>query len=282
MTLLGKCLTALILILSVMFAALALVATASHKNWRDVVLTGVNGQPGLKDQIEAIDRDNQQLRDQRDRTKNALAREQIARKTALAALQTQLDRLQEELGRSGAEVEGLRTQVTELTTSDLNKTKQLETLTGENARLRTSVRDEQAARDTLFTTTLELTDQMNVLRGFKQRLEQRNKQLMAQATRFEEVIAARGIDINEPLDGAPPERNGNILQIDRPSHLVLISIGSDEGLRAGHFLEVTRAGRYVGKLKVRNTEPDRSVAEILKDYSEGILQEGDRVDTTRD
>ncbi|MCP4940421.1 MAG: hypothetical protein GY924_00365 [Planctomycetaceae bacterium] len=282
MTLLGKCLTALILILSVMFAALALVATASHKNWRDVVLTGVNGQPGLKDQIEAIDRDNQQLRDQRDRTKNALAREQIARKTALAALQTQLDRLQEELGRSGAEVEGLRTQVTELTTSDLNKTKQLETLTGENARLRTSVRDEQAARDTLFTTTLELTDQMNVLRGFKQRLEQRNKQLMAQATRFEEVIAARGIDINEPLDGAPPERNGNILQIDRPSHLVLISIGSDEGLRAGHFLEVTRAGRYVGKLKVRNTEPDRSVAEILKDYSEGILQEGDRVDTTLD
>ncbi|MGI9442566.1 MAG: hypothetical protein ACR2N1_08875 [Rubripirellula sp.] len=282
MTLLGKCLTALILILSVMFAALALVATASHKNWRDVVLTGVNGQPGLKDQIEAIDRDNQQLRDQRDRTKNALAREQIARKTALAALQTQLDRLQEELGRSGAEVEGLRTQVTELTTSDLNKTKQLETLTGENARLRTSVREEQAARDTLFTTTLELTDQMNVLRGFKQRLEQRNKQLMAQATRFEEVIAARGIDINEPLDGAPPERNGNILQIDRPSHLVLISIGSDEGLRAGHFLEVTRAGRYVGKLKVRNTEPDRSVAEILKDYSEGILQEGDRVDTTLD
>lgn len=282
MTLLGKCLTALILILSVMFAALALVATASHKNWRDVVLTGVNREPGLKDQIEAIDRDNQQLRDQRDRTKNALAREQIARKTALAALQTQLDRLQEELGRSGAEVEGLRTQVTELTTSDLNKTKQLETLTGENARLRTSVRDEQAARDTLFTATLELTDQMNVLRGFKQRLEQRNKQLMAQATRFEEVIAARGIDINEPLDGAPPERNGNILQIDRPSHLVLISIGSDEGLRAGHFLEVTRAGRYVGKLKVRNTEPDRSVAEILKDYSEGILQEGDRVDTTLD
>lgn len=282
MTLLGKCLTALILILSVMFAALALVATASHKNWRDVVLTGVNGQPGLKDQIEAISRDNQQLRDQRDRTKNALAREQVARKTALAALQTQLDRLQEELGRSGAEVEGLRTQVTELTTSDLNKTKQLETLTGENARLRTSIREEQAARDTLFTTTLELTDQMNVLRGFKQRLEQRNKQLMAQATRFEEVIAARGIDINEPLDGAPPERNGNILQIDRPSHLVLISIGSDEGLRAGHFLEVTRKGRYVGKLKVRNTEPDRSVAEILKDYSEGILQEGDRVDTTLD
>ena len=95
-------------------------------------------------------------------------------------------------------------------------------------------------------------------------------------------MAAKGIDINEPLDGAPPERNGNILQIDRPSQLVLVSIGYDEGLRQGHFLEVTRRGRYVGKLKVRNTQPDRSVAEILEDYSEGILQEGDRVDTTLD
>ena len=103
---------------------------------------------------------------------------------------------------------------------------------------------------------------------------------MDQATRFKEVIAAKGIDINEPLDGAPPERNGNFLMIDRPSSLVLVSIGYDEGLRKGHLLEVTRDGRYISKLKVRNTEPDRAVAEILKDYSEGTLKEGDRVDTT--
>ena len=282
MTLLGKCLTALILILSVGFAALALVATASHKNWRDVVISGENGQPGLKAQIEQISSENQQLTDQKVRAQNALAREQVSRKTALAALQTQLDTFQAELSRSGADVESLTSQVTKLVSDIETNTKELETLIADNDRLRAAVRDEQEARDQLFTSTLELTDKMNVLRGFKQRLEQRNKQLMSQATRFQEVIAARGIDINEPLDGAPPERNGNILQIDRPSHLVLVSIGSDEGLRPGHFLEVTRQGRYVGKLKVRKAEPDRSVAEILKDYSEGILQEGDRVDTTLD
>jgi len=282
MTLIGKCLTALILILSVGFAALALVATASHKNWRDVVIKGENGQPGLKAQIEQISSENQQLTDQKIRAQNDLAREQVSRKTALAALQTQLDKFQKELSQSGAEVEALTSQVTKLVSDNETKTKELETLNADNDRLRAAVREEQEARDQLFTTTLELTDKMNVLRGFKQRLEQRNKQLMEQTTRFQEVIAARGIDINEPLDGAPPERNGNILQIDRPSHLVLVSIGSDEGLRPGHYLEVTRKGRYVGKLKVRNTEPDRSVAEIMKDYSEGILQEGDRVDTTLD
>ena len=236
----------------------------------------------MKAQIERISNENQQLTDQKARALNDLAREQVSRKTALAALQTQLNRFQAELSRSGAEVEALTSQVTKLVSDNETKTKELETLNADNDRLRAAVRDEQEARDQLFATTIQLTDKMNILRGFKQTLEQRNKQLMAQATRFQEVIAARGIDINEPLDGAPPERNGNILQIDRPSDLVLVSIGSDEGLRPGHFLEVTRKGRYVGKLKVRKAEPDRSVAEIMKDYSEGILQEGDRVDTTLD
>ena len=282
MTLLGKSFTAIILILSTVFMVLALAVNATHRNWRDVVLTGINGQPGLKAKIESITRTNEQLRDARQRTLASLDREQAARRTALAELQTQLDSLSALLLASESEVVSLRAANGVLIQTDESRANELERLTAENAELRTAVRTEQQDRDLLFTQTLELTDQMNKLRGFKQQLEERNRQLMAQATRFEEVIAAKGIDINEPLDGAPPERNGNILLIDRPSELVLISIGSDEGLRAGHFLEVSRKGRYVGKLKVRNTEPDRAVAEILRDYSEGILKEGDRVDTTLD
>lgn len=282
MTLLGKCFSAIILILSTVFMVLALAVNASHRNWRDVVLTGVGGQPGLKKQIEDISRENKQLQDSRQRTQAALDREQASRRTALAALQTQLDQLKTDLQSSEAAVQQLTAQLTVLSQTDLSRAQELERLTSENERLRTQVRDEQQQRDTLFTQTLELTDQMNTLRGLKLQLEERNAQLMSQVTRFEEVVAAKGIDINEPLDGSPPDRNGNILQIDRPSQLVLVSIGYDEGLRKGHLLEVTRGGRYVGKLKVRNIRPDRAVAEILTDYSEGILLEGDRVDTTLD
>lgn len=282
MTLLGKSFTALILILSAVFMVLALAVNASHRNWRDVVLTGVNGQPGLKSQIESTTRVNEQLRDSQARTQAQLDREQAARRTALAALQTQLDQLKSDLQQSEASVQKLTAQVQELTQIDRSRAEELERLTGENAELRTSVRTEQQDRDQLFTQTLELTDQMNKLRGFKQQLEERNSQLMAQVTRFEEVVSSKGIDINMPLDGAPPERNGKILQVDRPRRLTLVSIGYDEGLREGHFLEVTRSGRYIGKLKIRKTEPDRAVAEILEDYSEGVIQENDRVDTTLD
>ncbi|MDG2222092.1 MAG: hypothetical protein P8L85_11970 [Rubripirellula sp.] len=282
MTLLGKSFTAVILILSTVFMALALAVNATHRNWRDVAVSGVNGQPGLKKQIEDVSRVNEQLREARQRTLADLDREQAARQTALAALQTQLDQLEGNLQSSEQSVQQLTAQLTVLSQTDLSRAQELERLTTENARLRTQVRTEQQDRDALFAQALQLTDEMNRLRGFKQQLEQRNKQLMTQVTRFEEVVTAKGIDVNEPLDGAPPERNGNILQIDRPTSLVLVSIGYDEGLRKGHFLEVTRAGRYVGKLKVRDIQPDRAVAEIMKDYSEGILKEGDRVDTTLD
>jgi len=276
MTLLGKAFTVVIFLLSAVFMVLALAVNASHRNWRDVVL----GDNGLKSDIEKISRVNEQLRDSKDRIQADLDREQAARRTALAALQTQVDTLQDQLETSENEVVSLRSDNSTLVQLDESRAAELQRLTDSNIALRDQIRTEQQDRDTLFTETLTLTDQMNTLRGFKQELEVRNQQLIAQATRYKEVMTSKGIDVNEPLDGAPPDRNGNILQIDRPTSLVLVSIGYDEGLRKGHLLEVTRNGRYMGKLKVRNTEPDRSVAEILDDYSEGILQEGDRVDTT--
>ena len=282
MTLLGKFFTATLFILAAIFMVLSLVVNAAHRNWREVALNGINGQPGLTEQIESLERVNDQLRDEKKRIQSALDREQAARRTALASLQTQLDQLQGELQQSDAQVQQLTAQNTELVQTDASRVEQLTQLNDENVKLRTAITEEQQNRDELFNELLAATDSMNQLRGFKQQLEERNDQLLKQVSRFEEVVTSKGIDVNAPLDGAPPERNGRVLVIDRPSRLVQVSIGSDEGLRPGHFLEVTRDNRYVGKLKVRKTAPDQAVAEILVDYSEGILQEGDRVDTTLD
>ncbi|MEM6688650.1 MAG: hypothetical protein AAF664_04430, partial [Planctomycetota bacterium] len=216
------------------------------------------------------------------RLQQTLDRERAGRRTALASLQTQLTGLKDQLTSSEKRVQDLNASNIALAQENETNAEELQRLTDKNRDLRDTIRTEQQNRDKLFTQTLVLTDQMNQLRGFKSQLEERNAQLATQVTRFEEVVAAKGINVNDPLDGAPPERNGVILEVDRPRRLVSISIGEDEGLRQGHYLEVTRGGRYVGKLQVRRTFPDRAVAEILVDYSEGILQEDDRVDTTLD
>lgn len=277
MTLLGKFLSTFIFILSVAFMVLSLAVNASHRNWRDAVL---DPSTGLKKQIEVISRTNQQLTDDRQRTQAALDREQAARRTALAALQTQLDQMEQVLRTSEATVQQLEAKSTELAQTDRSRAEELQRLTEETRKLRDQIRTEQEDRDSLFAETLKMTDQMNLLRGSLQGQIERNEQLAAQLGRYREVVEMKGIDVNEPLDGAPPDRNGTVLVVNRPLDMVEVSIGYDDGLRDGHMLDVTRSGRYVGRLRIRKTEPNRSVAEIMKDFNQSPIQEGDRVDTT--
>ncbi len=277
MTLLGKFLAMLIFILSAAFMVLALAVNASHRNWRDVVL---DPSSGLKQQVEVAKTTNDQLRADRQRTQQALDREQAARRTALAALQTQLDQIEQVLRNSEAQVQQLEAKNTELSQLDRSRAEELQRLTEETRKLRDQIREEQEDRDTLFAETLKMTDQMNRLRGIVQQQAERNQQLLTQVSRYREVVDMKGIDINEPLDGAPPDRNGTVLVVDRSRNLVEVSIGFDDGLREGHLLDVSRGGRYLGRLRVRRTEPNRSVAEILKDFNQGAIQETDRVDTT--
>ncbi|MCO8120482.1 hypothetical protein NHH03_01940 [Stieleria sp. TO1_6] len=276
MTLLGKSFTVVIFLLSLTFMVLSLAVNASHRNWRDVVL----GPAGYKEQIEAISRQNEQLEDAQQRAQSSLAREQVARRTALAALQTQLDQLEGELQLRISSVQKLEGELSNLAQLDKIRATELQTLTDTNQKLRDQVRKEQENRDTLFGELLVLQDNLNTQRGIRLEFEQRNASLQKEVTRFREVADHMGIDPKLPLDGTPPDRNGTVLVIDRPKSLVEVSIGSDDGLRGGHELEVTRDNRYVGRLKVLKAEPNRSVAEIMKDYSQGFILEGDRVDTS--
>ncbi|MEO1529237.1 MAG: hypothetical protein AAFX06_27775 [Planctomycetota bacterium] len=276
MTLLGKCFTVIIFLLSLTFMVLALAVNASHRNWRDLVL----GKAGYKEQIEAISRQNEQLRDATQRAQASLNREQVARRTALASLQTQLDQLKSELALRTNAYTTLNAKNQTLTQLDEIRATELKSLTDTNEKLRGQVRQEQEDRDELFAQTLVLTDKLNSLRGVVQEFDTRNQSLLAEITRFREVADHHGIDVNAPLDGAPPDRNGVVLVVNRQRALAEVSIGSDDGLRNGDHLEVSRGRRYIGRLKILRTEPNRAVGEIMPDYREGIMQEGDRVDTS--
>ena len=61
--------------------------------------------------------------------------------------------------------------------------------------------------------------------------------------------------------------------------LIEVSIGSDDGLRKGHTLEVFRNQSYLGRVVVKSLQPDRAVCEIIPEYRKGIIKRGDRVAT---
>ncbi|MEM9586824.1 MAG: hypothetical protein AAGA03_06050, partial [Planctomycetota bacterium] len=228
MTLLGKSFSVIILILSLAFMVLSLAVNASHRNWRDEV----EGTGGLKEKIATLQQTNQQLQDSRTSTLNDLYREQVARRTALASLQSELVQLQDQLQESEATVQELRGKTGRLVQLDEARAQALDELTAETKRLREQIRTEQQDRDALFAQSLELTDDMNTLRGFVQTQRERNAQLLKENTRYREVVEAKGIDVNEPLDGSPPDRNGEVLVVQKG--LVEVSLGFDDGLREGH------------------------------------------------
>ena len=94
---------------------------------------------------------------------------------------------------------------------------------------------------------------------------------------FEERYANR-LDEFAPVDHKAPTVDGVVTAVGAKD-LLEISIGSDDGLRKGHTLEVYRANSYLGRVIVRETWPDRAVVQIIPEYRKGMIKKGDRVAT---
>ena len=59
--------------------------------------------------------------------------------------------------------------------------------------------------------------------------------------------------------------------------LLMISIGSDDGLTEHNKLNVRRGDSYLGKIEVVTLEPNRAVCKVLPEYRQGVIMEGDDV-----
>lgn len=280
MTLVGKIFTFLILFMSVAFLMLAATIFATHRNWRDIVLRTRDGgaEPGLKLQVEELSDANRRLHEELERASDRLALEQVSRAYALAGLQTKLEQSQQSLQAREKEFAELQaahgSAVTTLETSQEG----LKKITDENGQLRTELRNAEQARDDKFNRVVELTDKLNELDGVRQDLLERQRDLVEQNGRMKVVLDRHDLNEFTPVVDIPPTVDGVVTAVsDRD--LVEISIGSDDGLREGHTLEVYRSNAYLGRVVVRRTEPDRAVAEILKEYRKGTIRKGDRVAT---
>ena len=274
MTLVGKIFTVLVFIMSVSFMMLAVTVFATHRNWRDTVISPT----GLKVQIETLTKTNASLRLEIVRGQDLLALEQAARRFALAAGQARLETLDSALNRRQKEYTDLQAahQVT-VNTLDRNLNF-LESLTNENEGLRLEIKTFQGERDVFFNQVVKLTDDVNRLEGTSQTLQETNDMLLVENGKMAQVMRLHEIDIHTPLDGLPPRVDGYVTAVS-DKNLIEISIGSDDGLRKHHFMEVYRKNSYVGRVEIVKVEPDRAVAKIIPEFRRGIIKKGDRVAT---
>ncbi|MEL6897512.1 MAG: hypothetical protein AAFP90_15515, partial [Planctomycetota bacterium] len=211
MTFLGKIFAITVLILSTVFLALSLVTLASHRNWQQVVM---DPNEGLRQEVTKVMAINAQLTTARAEAERQLALERATRTTALATVQTQATKLEQSLTEAEGRIRDLNNKNNQLVLSEKTATDELVRLTNTNNELRTKIREEQNSRDELFAKALKLTDENNQLGGRVLQQEERNKQLLAEVTRFKEVVDAAGINVNDPVDNAPPKVNGLVTLVN--------------------------------------------------------------------
>lgn len=269
MTLLGKIFTVLILVMSLVFMSFTVAVYSTHRNWREEVTIA-------KADLQKLQTTNQQIRTQLESLQAEVATERAGRVFSVAALETHL--LAEKSERERLEVansrleEGQRTAMTSFQLAQNNLT----TANAEVNSLRNEVRVTHEDRDTQFSKVVILQDQLGQAEGFKARLIATGAQLSAQIGQMKRVLDRHGLNQNTPVDNIPPEVDGVVLAVGK-GLLLEISIGSDEGLRQGHELEVYRNSNYLGRVIVRDVDPDRSVVEILRDFRQGAIRKGDKV-----
>jgi Ca-activated chloride channel family protein len=136
----------------------------------------------------------------------------------------------------------------------------------------------QSDRDAMLAQVRELTDSVHQPRSISATLQQRRDQLAAVSAKRKAFLNRHGLSPAPATDAAPPKLDGVVTAVSR-SGFVEISIGSDDGIRTGHALDVFDNKSYGGRVAVVKTTPNRCVAKILKEYQKRELIKGDRVAT---
>lgn len=279
MTLVGKIFTVLIFIMSLVFMSFAVMVFATHRNWKETATnTDTTGgkKLGLTQQLEQAKTKRAELEATLTATQNKLNEERATRQAALAALQVRLARSEEALGLKQKELDDLYANHTKTAEAAKLAEDRLAVLEKETQDLRNLLLTTQQDVDKTFNTVVALTDQLNQAEGMKLRLEERNTQLAFDITQMKMVMDAHGLSKNTLVSHIPPKVEGRVLAVS-DKDLIEISLGSDDGLKEGHALEVYRGATYLGRIIIRRTAPDRAVGQVVRELQRGQIKQGDNV-----
>ncbi|OHB81979.1 MAG: hypothetical protein A2W31_08955 [Planctomycetes bacterium RBG_16_64_10] len=271
MNLVGKIFLVLILIMSIVFMSLAMAVYSTHQNWRQAA-------EDLKKKVAEAQAKNTDLGEELKRLDTQMAEEKEAYRQQLQKLETMRVELTDQRDQMQERLSQLVGQTRELTGTVGATQQRLTALIEEVGQLRTNIVKAQQDRDAAFAQVIEKTDQLHQAHAELTKAQERKDQLVGQVARYTRLMTENNIDPAAPPKGLPPQLDGQVTAVSR-DNLIEVSLGSDDGLRAGHTIEVYRGRNYLGRAQVLETAPDKAVGKLLKQYRKGIIQKGDRVAT---
>ena len=275
MNLVGKIFTVLIFLMSVVFATFAIAVHATHKNWMADAEVKAKDLTNARTENSDLTKKKKDIEEQRqiEKTRN---------EKVLAELETRNVELSKERAANEKRIADLETQVHDAVASMKATQDTLAALRLEADKLRDENKVARADRDAIFKKVVDVTDQVNNVVAERLRLEKTNRDLTEEFARARECLNYYKLNYKIDYKGKEPPVGLEGLVTDAAhSDLIEISIGSDDGLRPGHKLEIIRLGAgvktYVGRVQVMNVSPDRAACRPDPAMLRSPIQRGDRV-----
>ena len=211
---------------------------------------------GLSQQLADAKTRNKQLTDDNEQINRALDKERNDDRQTRGKLETENVRLQQEDERKRTEIVSLNKEVRNSVAAMDAAHKTLASLREENEKLRTDIQAARTDRDKTFKDLVDKTDKLHNTVDELAQLKERNVELAAEFAKAKECLRYFGQNYKTDYKSKVPPHplEGLVLEVTSDK-VVGISLGSDDGLKEGHQLEVTRGGKYVGRIQVTRTTP---------------------------
>jgi len=270
----GKIFVVLIFTTSIILMCSVSLVYVAHTNWKEKAEQLAEEKTALQQQLG-------DLQDQKNSMEIALQGEIVRREVEVGSLTSDLAVKTQQNRETQAENARLNTDLNGYVAAVDSAGKTLEGYRNQIATLLANLDQARDDRTETFEDVLALTDQLHSLRLEHDALQERENGLLQQVADARTVLGLFDLTANPSLyTGVAPRVEGVVLAV-RPTGLIEISIGEDDGLQPGHNLEVYRMdsedGVYLGRVQVSYIEPDKAVCTILPQFRKGMMQRGDSV-----
>jgi hypothetical protein len=282
MNIIGKIFVFALFVMSLVFMSFAVAVYSTHTNWREEIERTADqvqaGKPlGYKAQLDQAKKDREALTRQIEALARQVGEKEAARDQVVAKLQTALEQKDKELKGLREEKEKRENEREQAQTELAAARGELEKVTKTVDDLRSEIRGMQAKVDEQVDRTAKIAGELHEKESFLEIATERKKQLEQQVKNARDLLKQHGLAIESLPRDHVPAIDGVVTAVADDS--VEVTLGGDDGVQMGHFLEVWRNDEYLGRVQVISVKPDRCVGRVVPEFRRGIIQPGDRVAT---
>lgn len=282
MNIIGKIFVFAVFVMSLVFMSFAIALFSTHTNWRDEITRTADqvqaGKPlGYKLQLEEAKKERETLTAEIAKLTAEVASSEAARDQVVAKIQTALEEKDKELQDLRKDKDA-REDEREKAQSELSMARaELEKATKTVEDLRADIAKQQNTVNDAVARSAKLAGELHEKESFLEIATERKAQLEKQVANARLLLKQHGLAIESLPRDQVPTAGGVVTAVADDS--IEVTLGGDDGVQMGHFLEVYRDDEYLGRVQVISVKPDRSVGRVIREFKRGDIQPGDRVAT---